>query len=314
MSAQAQTRVLLISPVRNEAEHIAQVATAVAGQTRPPALWLVIDDGSEDATPAELTRLESEIEFLRVLRYSDDASGTGDRLAAAADARAFNQALSSVDGSEFTHIGKLDGDIELPPDYLERLLAEFAERPMLGVGGGRLVERFGSRWRPIRIPDYHVHGALKLYRRECFEAIGGMCERLGWDTIDETYARMRGYETRSFPGIVAVHYRHMASAGGKLRGRARHGQCAYIARYGLGWILLRSVKVAAQRPLVLSGLAFLYGYLRAAATRSPRVEDPAFKRFTRRELRARLARALDPRARVRGLRSSKARRGAAPAA
>ena len=115
MPTQAQTRVLLISPVRNEAEHIAQVAIAVAGQTRPPDLWLVIDDGSEDATLAELTRLEGEIEFLRVLRYSDDAGGAGDRLAAAADARAFNQALASVDWSDFTHIGKLDGDIELPP-------------------------------------------------------------------------------------------------------------------------------------------------------------------------------------------------------
>jgi glycosyltransferase involved in cell wall biosynthesis len=306
--------VLLVSPVRNEGEHIERVAASVAAQTVRPDLWLVIDDGSEDDTLATLKRLESELGFLRVMSYNDDAGGAGDRLAAAADARAFNQALRSVDWSGYDYVGKLDGDIELPADYLERLLAEFSERPKLGVAGGRLVERFGSRWRPIRIPDYHVHGALKLYRRECFEAIGGMPERLGWDTIDETYARMHGYETRSFAELVAVHHRHMASAGGKLRGRARHGECAYIARYGLGWILLRSLKVALERPLGLSGLAFAYGYLRAAVTRAPRVDDPAFKRFVRRELRARLARGLDPRARARGLRSQKARRPATPAA
>jgi poly-beta-1,6-N-acetyl-D-glucosamine synthase len=314
MPAQARTGVLLVSPVRNEADHIERVAASVAAQTRRPDLWLVIDDGSEDGTLAVLERLEGELGFMRVMSYSHDAGGADDRLAAAADARAFNQALHSVDWRGYELVGKLDGDIELPPDYLERLTAEFDARPRLGVAGGRLVERFGARWRPIRIPAYHVHGALKLYRRDCFEAIGGMPERLGWDTIDETYARMRGYETRSFPQLVAIHHRHMASAGGRLRGRARHGECAYIARYGAGWIMLRSLKVALERPWGLSGLAFAWGYLKAAVTRAPRVDDPDFKRFVRRELRGRLARGLDPRARVRGLRSSKARRPATPAA
>ena len=314
MSGQAPARVLLISPVRNEGDHIARVAQALAGQSRRPDLWLVIDDGSSDGTLAELRRLEEELGFLRVMAASDAAGPAADRLAAAADAQAFNQALATVDWREYTHVGKLDGDIELPEDYLERLMGEFAANPRLGVGGGRLVERFGSRWRPIRIPDYHVHGALKLYSRDCFEAIGGVQERLGWDTIDETYARMRGFETRSFPSLVAIHHRHMASAGGKLRGRARHGQCAYIARYGVGWVLLRSVKVAAQRPLGLSGIAFAWGYAKAAVTRAPRVEDPDFKRFVRRELRERLRRGLAPRALARGLRSARARRRAAPAA
>jgi biofilm PGA synthesis N-glycosyltransferase PgaC len=308
MPSTREVRLLLISPVRNEADHIARVAASLAGQTRRPDLWVVIDDGSEDGTLEILRRLEREIDFLRV---SQVARGKGvsapDRLAVAADARAFNQALEAVDWREFTHLGKLDGDIELPSDYLAGLLEEFERNGRLGVAGGRLVEEFGSRWRQIRIPDYHVHGALKLYTRDCFDAIGGIQERLGWDTIDETYARMRGYESRSFSSLVAVHHRHMATADGALRGRARHGRCAYIARYGLEWVVLRSFKVALERPIGLSGGAFLYGYLAAWAGRAPRVEDPAFRRFVRRELRRRLIRGLDPRALVRGRLASRGR-------
>src|SRR5688500_5377712 len=85
----------------------------------------------------------------------------------------------------------------------------------------------------VPIPDYHVHCALKLYTRECFAAIGGMKEGLGWDTIDETYARMNGFRTRSLATVVARHHRPAGSAPGTLRGRARAGRCAYIVRYGL---------------------------------------------------------------------------------
>ena len=143
-----------------------------------------------------------------------------------------------------------------------------------------------------RIPETHVHGAIKLYSRACFEAIGGIQERLGWDTIDGVYARMNGFTTRSFPAILAHHHRHWGSTGGTLRGRARHGMCAYINRYTPTWVLLRSIKLATVKPYGLSGLAFLYGYLRAARTGADRVDDEQFRRFVRHELRQRMLRPL----------------------
>ncbi len=88
-----------------------------------------------------------------------------------------------------------------------------------------------------------------------------MQERLGWDTIDETYARMHGFRTRAFPELVAHHHRPWGSADGTLRGRARHGQCAYIVHFTLPWVTLRAFKVARVRPRGLSGVAFLYGYV-----------------------------------------------------
>jgi len=295
-------RVLLITPARDEAAHLENTIRAVAAQSRTPDRWLIVDDGSSDETPEILERLAAELPFLEAMRAPRHAESRGaDGLAIAAEARAFNAALATVDAGEFTHVGKLDADIELPPDYLEVLLERFAAEPKLGVAGGTLLERSAGEWRPTRTPAYHVRGALKLYSRECFEAIGGIEERLGWDTIDETYARMRGYATHSFPELPARHHRPVATRGGALRGRARLGQCAYILRYSPWWVTLRSLKIATWSPYGLSGVAFLYGYARAALSSEDRVEDEQYRRFVARELRGRVRSAARRRAGISNL-------------
>jgi poly-beta-1,6-N-acetyl-D-glucosamine synthase len=288
-------QLLVVSPVRNEAAHIERVALALAAQTRRPDLWVVVDDGSTDETPRILARLAQRLDFMSVMqsppRASEDAPK--DRLALAIEARAFNVGLSSVPWQTFTHIAKLDGDIELPPRYFELLMAEFAHDCALGLAGGVLRERDGEGWsREHAASDYHVRGALKCYTRDCLEAIGGIEERLAWDTIDEVYARMRGYKTRTMPLLIGLHHRPGASADGILRGRARYGRGYYIAHYPLAWVSLRAVKTASERPMGLSALAFLGGYLWAGVVGVPRVDDPEFRAFVRRELGVRARRAL----------------------
>jgi poly-beta-1,6-N-acetyl-D-glucosamine synthase len=299
-------RLLVISPVRNEAAHIERVARALAEQSRPPDLWLVVDDGSDDETPAIIAKLAMELSFMAVrsVPQSERDARVKDRLAAAAAPRTFNHGLNSVPWQTFTHIAKLDGDTELPPAYFELLLGRFAADPELGLAGGVRVEEAGGRERLERVPArHHVPGALKCYSLACFQAIGGMPERLAWDTIDEVRARMNGFQTRAFPELVAVHHRAWGSADGLLRGRARHGRCAYIVHYPLAWVALRAVKTATMRPWGVSGVAYLGGYLGAAARSVPQVEDPQFRAFFRRELRERarsaLARPLARRSRLR---------------
>jgi poly-beta-1,6-N-acetyl-D-glucosamine synthase len=296
--ATAPPRVLIISPVRNEARHIERVVRALAAQELPPARWIVIDDRSTDGTLEALRSLDGDVAWMTVLEA--DARPleprARDRLARAAAPRNFNAGLAHDDWRQYTHVMKLDGDIELPPDYMRKLLERFAADPTLGLAGGVLVEPTASGgYRPIKIPRNHVHGALKCYSRECFAAIGGVQERLGWDTIDETYARMHGYRTKSFDDLVSIHHRPLGSADGVLRGRARHGECAYIAHYPPLWVVLRSFKIALSKPRVLSGMWFLFGYLRAALRRTERVPDSSYRRFTRRELHGRMTRALIPR-------------------
>jgi glycosyltransferase involved in cell wall biosynthesis len=292
-----QPRILIISPVRNEAAHIELVVRSVAAQECRPARWIVIDDGSTDDTLAILRRLEAEVDFLDVAQAPKAAEGpVRDRLARAAAPRTFNAGLALAgDISGYTHVMKLDGDIELKPNYFSELMARFAADPKLGLAGGVLDEPLeGGGMRRIKIARNHVHGALKCYSSDCFAAIGGVQERLGWDTIDETYARMRGFGTVSYTDLVSVHHRPLGSADGTVRGHARHGTCAYIAHHPLSWVTLRALRVGMRRPAVLSGAAFVYGYLRAAAQRVERVPDPEYRRFTRREMRRRMVGAVIP--------------------
>ena len=282
-------RILIISPMRNEAAHVARVARALAAQTHQPAEWIVVNDASTDDTAAILQELQASIPFLSVHTREPDTEPVVDRLAVAAAPRAFNYGLARASVRDWTHVMKLDGDIELKPDYFSELMRRFEADPALGLAGGMLEEPIeGGGFRRIQIPRVHVHGALKLYTRACFAAIGGVQERLGWDTIDETYARMRGFKAWSFPDLIAVHHRPLGSADGTVRGHARHGECAYIAHFTPTWIALRAFKVGRRRPVGLSGIAFFYGYVRAAVRRVERVGDPEFRRFTHTHLRRRM--------------------------
>jgi biofilm PGA synthesis N-glycosyltransferase PgaC len=293
-----QPRILIVSPVRNEAAHIERVVRAVAAQELPPARWIVLDDHSTDDTYAILQRLAAEVPFLTVAQAPPKAETepVRDRLAKAAAPVAFNRGLALAgDLSPYTHVMKLDGDIELPPHYFAELCARFAADPGIGIAGCVLDEPTPEGgMRRIKIAGSHVHGAVKLYTLPCFEAIGGVQELLGWDTVDETYARMRGYKTVSHRDVVSLHLRPLGSADGTVRGHARHGACAYIAHFQLSWVLLRAVKVATRKPYGLSGLAFFYGYVRAAFQRVPRIPDREYRRFTQRELRRRMLGAVLP--------------------
>lgn len=290
----ADQTLLIVSAVRNESRHIESVARAMAAQTRPPDTWIVVDDGSTDGTQQLLARVADEIPFMRMIAAPQRPLPSGaDRLLHAAEARAFNYGLQF--GPEFTHVGKLDGDVELRPDYYERLLAEFGRSANLGIAGGVLTEWSAGAWK-LRGASHlgHVRGALKLYSKECFAAVGGVREMLGWDGVDDVLARMHGFESRSFPEIVARHHRVAGSADGMLRGQHRLGRCMYVEGYPPVWIAARAVKAAALPPYGLSGAAFAVGYAGAAMRRIPRFDEDGYREHLRRELRARAARKLNP--------------------
>jgi len=282
-------RLLIVTPVRNEANHLRAVGEAMVAQDRRPDLWVVVDDGSTDGSTAVLEELQDRVPFMRVERAASAGDATRDRLAMGAVPRAFNIGLAAVGDEGFDFVGKIDGDISLPPQYFRVLLSRFARDPSLGIAGGTILERRGrADWRAVAVPGHHVPGAVKLYRRDCLQQIGGVRNTLAWDTIDEMYARMLGFTTRSYRDLEVIHHKRTGAAAGVVRAKSRHGACAWIAHYPLYFAVLRGMRLAATRPAVVSGLAFLYGYAKAACTGVPRVPDPAFRRHVRAELAARI--------------------------
>ena len=176
-------RVLIVSPVKNEAAHLEAVIRAVVAQDFPPARWIVVDDGSSDGTPAIARRLTADIPFMDVL---DEGVGRGGRdpLAEGAAPKAFNRGLALVDIGEFTHVMKLDGDVELPPDYLQRLMVEFAKDSRLGIACGDLVEGPPESRARIPIPPTTFTARSSATRSSVSARSGG--SRSAWDGTPST--------------------------------------------------------------------------------------------------------------------------------
>lgn len=283
------SRLLVVTPTHNEAAHIERLLDSMRAQRLRPALWIVVDDASTDDTVARLRGRKPEVPFIDIIELDGDSVQSRDRLAAGAAARAFKAGVDHAASGRWDYIAKIDADLELEPDYFASLLQRFAQSPKLGIAGGTLVEPTWRRgWARVRVPAHHVPGAVKLYSAACYESIGGVKPTLGWDTLDEMSARMRGFETRSFSDLIVRHHRRTGAAAGVLRGKSRHGECAWIAHYPLSFAALRSLKVATTWPYLVSGLAFFYGYARAAMTGVPQFDDDQLRDHVHAELRRRV--------------------------
>lgn len=287
-------RIVVITPMRNEAAYLPRVIAAMQAQERVVDRWVIVDDGSTDGTPDLVPRDVPWIELVHAPQVVDG----DDRLLVAAEARAFLWALAEVVGPDdpWELLGKLDGDIALDPRHFARLEEEFGADPQLGIAGGWLHDELpGGALRAYHVPDFHVNGGQKLWRRPVWEVIGGIEPRLGWDTADEVAARMHGWRSQTFRDLTSRHLKPSGSVGGQLRGRARHGECAWILGYPVWLVVVAAARLAVQAsPKGAGGLAYLGGWARAAAQRRER-EPAELRAFIRREQRARLRRALSRR-------------------
>jgi biofilm PGA synthesis N-glycosyltransferase PgaC len=282
----------------NEEQYLPRLLASIEAQSRPPEHLLLVDDGSDDDSPAIAAQFAEQHPYARVLRRPRRPA-SADRLATAAELAAFEWAVGQLD-DPYDVIAKLDGDLELTPRCFERIVAALEEDPELGIAGAALdLPGPDGASRPEHSAPWHVRGATKFYRRECWAQIAPLPAILGWDTIDEARARMRGWRVASvaLPEGNLLHMRPTGTYDGAIRGYRRRGVAAWA--YGahpvhvLGSALLR----ATQRPRAVGGAAYLVGWLGAALRRGPRAE-PEVVHYVRREQRARVREVVLGRARA----------------
>ncbi len=260
---------VVITPVRDEERHVAATVRSVAAQTIPPAEWIIVDDGSSDRTGDILDQYAAQFPWIRVVHRPN----RGFRKSGGGVIEAFYDGYSALRHDDWEFVVKLDGDLTLSPDYFEKCFEHFNEQPKLGIGGGAICHEVDGELKVEANPKFHVRGATKIYRRACWEAIGGLWPAPGWDTIDEAKANMLGWNSDSFGELRLVHHRLTGSADGLLRDRMKHGLACYVSGYHPLFLAVSCLYRIVQKPYFIGSFAICYGFVKGYVDHVPRVND-----------------------------------------
>jgi hypothetical protein len=286
---------VLISPCRNEADYMRRTLDSVVAQSETPALWVIVDDGSTDATPAILADYAARHDWIRVVQKPD----RGHRAVGPGVIDAFYAGYDTIDPADFAFSCKLDLDLDLPPRYFETLIDRMQANPRIGTCSGKPYVRQGGALVSERRGDEMSVGMTKFYRRACFEDIGGYVREVMWDAIDCHKARALGWIAVSWddPELRFEHLRPMGSSQTSIyTGRRRHGFGQWFMGSDPLFYLATCVFRMAEPPYVLGGLAMLQGYLGAWWRGDRQFDDPDLRAFIRayqrRALRVGKARAV----------------------
>ena len=266
----------IITPVRDEEEFIGGTIESVAAQTIRPAEWIIVDDGSTDQTSSIIERYAQKYPWIRAARLEN---------------RGFRSTGGGIDGflygvellktKDWEFLVNLDGDLTFSPQYFEECFAYFRKNPRLGIGGGTIYNKIGDQLHLEKCVDSHVRGATKIYRRQCWDSLGGMLRGLGWDTVDEIKARMRGWSTFAFPDLHLIHHRATGAALGLWADGVKNGRSDYIVGYHPLFFTAKCVFRAFKPPFLIGALALAFGFSRSYLQRVPRVDDAEFIRYLR---------------------------------
>lgn len=278
-------RYVIITPARNEARLIEQTLQAVIAQTVQPVRWIIVSDGSTDGTDDIVKRYALAHPWIRLVRTPERAERNF-----AGKVRAFNAGYETLGDLAYDVIGNLDADITFDPTYFEFLLGRLEQDARLGVAGTPFRE--GTHQYDYRFTNIeHVSGACQMFRRACFEEIGGYkpIKGGGIDWVAVTTARMRGWHTRTFLEMACYHHRPMGTAqASELSARFRQGRKDYALGGHPLWQVFRSAYQMKSSPVVAGGVCLLAGYTWAWITRTERSASPDLIRFHRHEQLARL--------------------------
>jgi biofilm PGA synthesis N-glycosyltransferase PgaC len=275
---------LVITPVRNEIEHLEKTINSVASQTIIPKRWVLVDDGSTDGTRELIDGSVRKHSWIRAVYRVD----RGFRKAGGGVVDAFYDGYNEVGPVVWDYIVKLDGDLSFAPDYFERCFTRFEKDTKLGVGGGTICKEVDGQLTPESAVDpvFHVRGATKIYRRQCWEGIGGLIRAPGWDTVDEVKANMLGWTTCSFPEIWVHHHRPAGQADGVWKDWVKNGLANYIAGYHPLFMLFKCISRLRRKPYAISSIGLLSGFLSGYVKRVPQIEDHEYiKYFQQQQIR-----------------------------
>ena len=281
VAPESKRRYVLISPCRNEAEYMRQTLDSVIAQTVTPAKWIIVDDGSTDATPAILAEYAARHDWIEIVTRQD----RGRRAVGPGVIEAFYSGYDAINPDDYEYLCKLDLDLRLPPRYFEILMTRMKAEPRIATCSGKAYIEVGGRTIDEHHGDETSLGMTKFYRVSRFKAIGGFVREVMWDGIDCHRCRMHGWIACSWnePDLRFIHLRPMGSSQQSIyTGRMRHGYGQYFMGTGFLYMAASALYRVNEKPYLLGSLAMLWGWVKSALRRKPRYADMEFRQFLRR--------------------------------
>ncbi len=277
---------VLATAAYNEEKFIEKTMRSVVAQSLRPVKWVIVSDGSTDRTDEMVQSYAAQHEFISLHRITEKhARNFG------AQVRAINTGYEKLKGLDFDFFGNVDADVALPPNYYASLAQKFDADAKLGLAGGFIHEDSGQGFRSRSTNNTQsVAHAIQLFRRQCFEEIGGYIALPygGPDWVAELMARRLEWRVEAFPDLPVEHYRPSASAGGFIRGCYRQGRMDHSL--GSLWLfeIVKCLRRIKERPILLGATARLLGFGYSHLIGAPRLIPPETVEYLRAEQGERL--------------------------
>lgn len=279
-----QTKYVLITPVRNEEAFLEKIIVSVINQTVRPVEYIIVNDGSSDRTGEIIDNYCSKYNWIRGVHRQD----RGFRKWGGGIIEAFYDGFNALNCQDWEFMSKMDGDLSFDPEYFAEAFNKFRENPNIGIGGGVLYIYKNGRRILESHPKFHVRGGVKIYRRKCWEDIGGLWVGPGTDAVDEVKANMLGWTTMSFFDLHLIHHRPTSTSWGFWGGLTKAGHADYVYGSHPAFLMAKMLRRLFKRPYFIGSIALVYGYLKAFIQRCPQVDDPELIKYLRGQQLARL--------------------------
>lgn len=275
-NSQNKLTILCIIPAYNEEAFVGTTLDSLLAQSYIPTEIIIVNDGSTDQTLQIIQKYAQKHPFIKVLNLNSEHK----HMPGSKVINAFNQGLQSTN-QPFDILVKLDADLILPENYFETIEQTFRTSPQVGMAGGFAYIQKDNQWILEQLTDTdHIRGAFKAYRKECFQAIGGLKPSMGWDTVDELLAKYHNWQVITLPKLKVKHLKPTGKTYTK-EARYKQGEAFYKLGYGPILTTIASAKLAYRKKNIRMFIDYIIGYLKAQKNQTKKLVNKDEAQFIR---------------------------------